>query len=165
MVYEAMQGVTNPGKIYSPTAHALSGAAAGGLAALLTMPLDVAKTLLNTQEANVLLKLGQSRLVGLPSALRVVWSLAGPGGLFKGCRARVLYQMPATAISWSVYEFFKHYLSSRNRPERETKNVETYEPETLSELQQRSGGSGEVKSEGKLKWDTIMNDSGGGGIE
>ncbi len=25
--------------------------------------------------------------------------------------ARVLYQAPSTAIAWSVYEFFKYYLS------------------------------------------------------
>ena len=83
------------------------------------------------------MKLGTARVVGLPSAFRVVWSLAGPAGLFKGCKARVLYQMPATAISWSVYEFFKHYLSISGS--REQRSGDRVEPETLSDL--RGGGS------------------------
>lgn len=36
--------------------------------------------------------------------------MAGARGFFKGITARVLYAMPATAICWSTYEFFKFYL-------------------------------------------------------
>lgn len=36
--------------------------------------------------------------------------MAGARGFFKGITARVLYSMPATAICWSTYEFFKFYL-------------------------------------------------------
>lgn len=39
--------------------------------------------------------------------------MAGPLGFFKGLGARVLYTMPATAICWSTYEFFKFMLSSQ----------------------------------------------------
>ena len=49
MVYEKMQVLTNPDREYNPHAHLVSGAAAGALAATITMPLDVCKTLLNTQ--------------------------------------------------------------------------------------------------------------------
>lgn len=35
--------------------------------------------------------------------------MAGPLGFFRGLSARVLYAMPATAICWSTYEFFKFY--------------------------------------------------------
>ena len=34
----------------------------------------------------------------------------GIPGFFKGCWPRVIYQMPATAISWACYESFKHFL-------------------------------------------------------
>lgn len=40
--------------------------------------------------------------------------MAGPLGFFKGLQARVLYSMPATAICWSTYEFFKFILSAQN---------------------------------------------------
>lgn len=39
--------------------------------------------------------------------------MAGPFGFFKGLGARVLYSMPATAICWSTYEFFKYMLSQK----------------------------------------------------
>ena len=32
--------------------------------------------------------------------------------LFQGLKARVMYQMPSTAISWSVYEGFKHVINN-----------------------------------------------------
>lgn len=41
--------------------------------------------------------------------------MAGPLGFFKGLGARVLYSMPATAICWSTYEFFKYILSTQSR--------------------------------------------------
>lgn len=40
--------------------------------------------------------------------------MAGPLGFFKGLGARVLYSMPATAICWSTYEFFKFILSRKS---------------------------------------------------
>lgn len=41
--------------------------------------------------------------------------MAGPRGFFRGIAARVLYAMPATAICWSTYEFFKFYLCGIER--------------------------------------------------
>lgn len=43
--------------------------------------------------------------------------MAGPLGFFKGLAPRVLYSMPATAICWSTYEFFKFMLSKKSREE------------------------------------------------
>lgn len=43
-------------------------------------------------------------------ALSQIYHMAGPLGFFRGTTARVLYSMPATAICWSTYEFFKFYL-------------------------------------------------------
>lgn len=51
--YEFCQNITNPDRSYNPSAHMVSGAIAGGVAAALTTPLDVCKTLLNTQEGPV----------------------------------------------------------------------------------------------------------------
>lgn len=47
--YEWAQSQLNPARRYSPGTHALAGAAAGALAAAATTPLDVCKTVLNTQ--------------------------------------------------------------------------------------------------------------------
>lgn len=85
----------------------MAGGAAGAAAAAVTTPLDVCKTLLNTQESGV----GTTR--GLVDAVRKVYRVAGVAGFFKGLQARVLYQMPATAVCWSTYEFFKYILNRK----------------------------------------------------
>ena len=49
VTYESLRSYLNPDNTYSPVTHMLSGAGAGALAAAVTTPFDVAKTLLNTQ--------------------------------------------------------------------------------------------------------------------
>lgn len=105
VTYEWCQGILNPTKAYDPRAHAVSGACAGALAAAATTPLDVCKTVLNTQE-------GPARAERLLDAGRHILRASGPLGFFKGVQARVLYQMPAAAICWLTYETFKHTLAT-----------------------------------------------------
>ncbi|XP_037668470.1 mitoferrin-1 isoform X1 [Choloepus didactylus] len=112
ITYEFLQEQVNPHRGYNPQSHIISGGLAGAIAAAATTPLDVCKTLLNTQE-NVALSLANvsGRLSGMANAFRTVYQLNGLPGYFKGVQARVIYQMPSTAISWSVYEFFKYFLT------------------------------------------------------
>ncbi|TRY76912.1 hypothetical protein TCAL_02668 [Tigriopus californicus] len=117
--YGAIQGFFNPNKEYSPVIHFVAGAIAGGIGSAVTMPLDVCKTLLNTQEAGVLKQIHRSEVVGLVNAARVVHQVTGYPGFFQGLSARILYQAPATAVSWSVYEFFKYYLKGLNSGQRD----------------------------------------------
>ena len=49
VVYEAMQNASNPDRSYNPLCHVVSGGVSGAVAAAVTTPLDVCKTLLNTQ--------------------------------------------------------------------------------------------------------------------
>ena len=88
----------------------LAGGLAGAVAAAVTNPLDVAKTVLNTQEEA---RLGQRQkhLTGMIMALRRIHEAQGVSGYFRGMRPRILHQAPATAICWSVYELFKSILS------------------------------------------------------
>lgn len=111
VLYEWLQRETNPQRQYWPAAHMLSGALAGAGAAAITTPLDVCKTLLNTQEASVLGQ-GARPVTGLAAAVRVVYSHGGVPGFFRGLSARVAYQMPSTAICWTVYESMKYGLTS-----------------------------------------------------
>ncbi|KAL1514306.1 hypothetical protein ABEB36_003583 [Hypothenemus hampei] len=104
MVYEFAQTVTNKDRQYNPTAHMVSGALAGAIAAAITTPLDVCKTLLNTQQ--------NTNAQGLIQAMKLIYQLKGPAGYFRGMRARIMYQMPSTAICWSTYEFFKYLLGN-----------------------------------------------------
>ena len=121
MVYEFCQDKLNGSRSYNPVTHMLSGAMAGGLAAAATTPLDVCKTLLNTQNSsfaaqpsNNSIPSGQPRINGMFGAIRTIYAYRGMLGYFQGVSARVIYVMPGTAISWSVYESFKYFLTSQH---------------------------------------------------
>lgn len=51
---------------------------------------------------------------GLFGAAQAVLEKQGPLGLFRGMKARVVGILPSTAISWSIYEYFKWMLSRRS---------------------------------------------------
>lgn len=107
--YEFLQDHFNYERKYDPLSHMLSGAGAGAMASAVTNPLDVAKTLLNTRAQ----ERGKQRIPGLITAMATIYKVSGVKGYFRGVTARMLYQMPSTAICWSVYEFFKHVLRIR----------------------------------------------------
>ncbi|CAL1288421.1 unnamed protein product [Larinioides sclopetarius] len=113
MTYEFCQDLSNHQRTYNPMAHMLSGAVSGAVAAAVTNPLDVCKTLLNTQEQQVVSSLNakQTHISGLVNAFCTVYRFGGFKGFFRGLKARVIYQVPSAAISWSVYEFFKYTLA------------------------------------------------------
>ncbi|MEQ2165986.1 hypothetical protein GOODEAATRI_022835 [Goodea atripinnis] len=114
ITYELMQEQLNPHRHYNPGSHIVSGAAAGAVSAAVTTPLDVCKTLLNTQENVALTSVNVSgHLSGMANAFRTVYRVGGLAAFFKGIQARVIYQMPSTAIAWSVYEFFKYFLTKQ----------------------------------------------------
>lgn len=136
MTYEYLQELLNPHRQYNPSSHMMSGALAGAIAAAATTPLDVCKTLLNTQESLALGSLSSSQgpskgqgahrhISGLAHAFRTVYRLGGLQGFFKGVQARVIYQMPSTAISWSVYEFFKYGLTKYQHNKRRAQHMES----------------------------------------
>lgn len=110
ITYECMQDILNKNRDFKPLAHIISGGVAGGLAAACTTPLDVCKTLLNTQEKQALKSANMDKVTGLFNAARVVYRCRGPQGFFLGMPARILVSAPSTAIAWSVYEFFKHFM-------------------------------------------------------
>ncbi|XP_057380036.1 mitoferrin-1-like [Daphnia carinata] len=137
IVYEAMQNATNPERTYNPMGHVVSGGVSGALAAAITTPLDVCKTLLNTQEAEVLHRAQKTQISGFFNAAKMVYRLGGLGGFFQGLQARVLFQVPSTAICWSVYEFFKYFLTKNGLTDGRDGDKVTYEkPDT-----RMSGGS------------------------
>ncbi|XP_063818339.1 mitoferrin-2 isoform X1 [Pseudophryne corroboree] len=119
MTYEFLQEHLNPHRQYNPSSHMVSGACAGAVAAAATTPLDVCKTLLNTQESLALNSpnIG-GHITGMANAFRTVYQVGGITAYFRGVQARIIYQMPSTAIAWSVYEFFKYFITKRQEERR-----------------------------------------------
>ncbi|KAF7309665.1 hypothetical protein MIND_00337600 [Mycena indigotica] len=104
-VYEQVKDLMNPRRTYSPSSHIVAGGVAGAVAAAVTTPLDVAKTLLQTRgtahEADL------RNVGGMLDALRVIWARDGFKGYARGLTPRVLTIMPSSALCWMSYEFFK----------------------------------------------------------
>ncbi|XP_076624296.1 mitoferrin-2 isoform X2 [Colletes latitarsis] len=94
MTYETSQAIMNPKHTYSPALHVVSGGLAGAVAAAITTPLDVCKTLLNTQNG--------IHAQGMVDAFKKVYLFGGIPGYFRGIQARVMYQTPATSFCWSA---------------------------------------------------------------
>ncbi len=113
-VYEYLRKTLNPTGNYSPGTHVLAGGVAGGLAALATNPLDVAKTLLQTRGTS---QIGEvQRAGGILDAWRIIYRREGWLGFQRGALARALTQIPATAVSWTTYEFLKMIILTWGSP-------------------------------------------------
>jgi hypothetical protein len=76
------------------------GGTAGGLSAFLTTPLDVLKTRLQVQGS-------AARYKGWIDALQTVWREEGTKGLFRGALPRVLWFVPASAVSFMAVEWLR----------------------------------------------------------
>lgn len=107
--YEFLQDMLNPSRSYDPLSHMISGGGAGAIAAAFTTPLDVARTFLNTHEQRKMLA-SEERMYGMMNTLVRIYQVKGVRGYFRGLSARVIYQVPSTALCWSVYEMFKYGL-------------------------------------------------------
>ncbi|KAF8461117.1 mitochondrial carrier domain-containing protein [Kalaharituber pfeilii] len=106
--YESLAKVLNPKKRYDPLTHCVSGGLAGAVAAAITTPLDVIKTLLQTRGTSIDHRIRNCS--GLFDAATIIRERNGLLGFFKGVRPRIVTTMPSTAICWTSYEMAKYYL-------------------------------------------------------
>ena len=100
MAYESLSKVMNPGKGYDPFTHCIAGGLAGAVAAAVTTPLDVIKTVLQTRGTAENAEVRTAR--GLFNAASIIKKQYGWGGFLRGMRPRIIATMPSTAICWYV---------------------------------------------------------------
>eukprot|EP00285_Hemiselmis_virescens_P006820 CAMPEP_0173386044 /NCGR_PEP_ID=MMETSP1356-20130122/8639_1 /TAXON_ID=77927 ORGANISM="Hemiselmis virescens, Strain PCC157" /NCGR_SAMPLE_ID=MMETSP1356 /ASSEMBLY_ACC=CAM_ASM_000847 /LENGTH=191 /DNA_ID=CAMNT_0014342111 /DNA_START=10 /DNA_END=585 /DNA_ORIENTATION=+ len=93
---------------FNPLVHSVAGAAAGGISAAVSNPLDVIKTRLQTQQRPD----GKPEFSGPVDCIRKLIQRDGYRGFLKGMTARVIYQAPGAACCWVAYEYMKHVLKS-----------------------------------------------------
>lgn len=98
MSYESMSKVLNPSGDYDPYTHCFAGAVAGGMAAGITTPLDVIKTLLQTRGTSSDPQIRHAR--GLWHTAAILKRREGYAGFFRGLKPRIVTTMPSTAICW-----------------------------------------------------------------
>ena len=106
-VYEQLKKLLNPQGAYSPSTHIVAGGLSGAVAAAVTTPLDVAKTILQTRGTSSDPEIRHCK--GLFDAARIIWARDGAKGFVRGLSPRVLTFMPSNALCWLSYEFFSAY--------------------------------------------------------
>lgn len=102
--YESIKRALNPADHYSPITHVTAGGMAGAIAAAITTPLDVAKTLLQTRGTSDDERIRNAR--GMRDAFQIIYDRNGLRGFARGLTPRVLTFMPSNALCWLCYEFF-----------------------------------------------------------
>jgi len=88
-----------------------SGAGAGAAAALITNPMDVVKTRLQTPQQLLSGELAIGKQFGFKRTVGMIMKREGKGAFLRGVGPRVALHTPAAAISWTTYEFVKGLIS------------------------------------------------------
>jgi len=107
--------------------------------------------------------LNTNRVVGIVDAFRTVKNLAGYAGFFQGWRARVMYQMPSTAIAWSTYELFKYYLMEPSKDASPHSKEDTIDDMRVAQQRHLGRSGAEISNTESDKkdtrlWDQIVTD-------
>jgi len=115
---ESLKKQLNPDGKYNFLAFLFCGTIAGGVAGMITTPLDVIKTRLQTQNFKTPIFSSPSppppshhqsseTLRGFSSIVRQIFRETGYRGFVRGILPRILLHAPAAAISWTTYETIK----------------------------------------------------------
>ncbi|XP_058195623.1 S-adenosylmethionine carrier 1, chloroplastic/mitochondrial isoform X1 [Rhododendron vialii] len=133
--YEALKDLTEYGKkkwmpgssnqVNSSLEGLLLGGLAGGFSAYLTTPLDVVKTRLQIQGPTL-------RYSGWLDAVHGIWKTEGIAGMFRGSIPRIMWYIPASALTFMAVEFLRDHFNE------ELSNGEVQELASLSIDKKRS---------------------------
>jgi solute carrier family 25 iron transporter 28/37 len=138
---ESLRKIFNPSQDYDVVSYMISGSISGAIAAFLTNPFDVIKTKLQTQNLSPCPKLAtayshlspdlnprlnptivtcsstpvttnfSTHIYSIREAFELIIRENGYFGLFRGATPRILVHAPSVAITWTVYEMMKNFLS------------------------------------------------------
>ncbi|KAG9245996.1 mitochondrial carrier domain-containing protein [Calycina marina] len=122
LFYGEAYSYINPTGEHSTLGHFTAGGFGGGLAAAITTPTDVIKTMLQTRGTATDPELRNVK--GVANGFRVLVRREGLRGLYRGVMPRVIANMPSTAICWACYQNFKKYFVDGNKEENKKQREE-----------------------------------------
>jgi len=93
----------------------LGGAVAGSLAAVITLPFDVVKTLRQLEFGEREINKSNQKGTSTKEIIRRVYQQRGVSGLFAGLVPRVSKVAPACAVMIASYEYGRHFFSRLNQ--------------------------------------------------
>ncbi|KAG0557139.1 hypothetical protein KC19_11G105200 [Ceratodon purpureus] len=139
MLYEGMRKATvygrrnwavapaagGPKHEFSSWEELIMGGTAGGLSAFLTTPMDVLKTRLQIQGSRI-------RYKGWFDAWHQIWRHEGVKGFFRGAVPRVLWFVPASAVSFMAVEWLRKEFNTQTTVHIDSQSV--HPDDTLSSL-------------------------------
>ncbi|XP_071945091.1 solute carrier family 25 member 36-like [Antedon mediterranea] len=104
------------------TTHLIAGGCGGTIGAIVTCPLEVVKTRLQSSQEVVLTTNGNvhhvtKKNIGLISAIRNIVKTEGVSALFRGLGPNLVGVAPSRAIYFFAYSETKTFLNARYRPE------------------------------------------------
>jgi hypothetical protein len=107
MFYEKLvQIMADDKKNLSTYQFMIAGASAGGIAAFLTNPLDMAKLRIQVERSSAE---GVFKYRNIFQGVKSIMAKEGTAGLFKGVFARICFASPAAALTITLYEEFKQF--------------------------------------------------------
>mgnify|MGYP001167222445 CR=1 FL=1 len=109
-IYELSTKYFNPSGHYDPCVHSLCGAISGALCAAVTTPLDNIKTVLQVRGSHVVTVKELKEADSFWKAAKAIQNNYGILGFARGLKPRIIFNMPAAAISWTSYECAKYFL-------------------------------------------------------
>ncbi|XP_010936483.2 uncharacterized protein [Elaeis guineensis] len=114
--YEALKDLTEHGRqkfipdadlrLGSSFEGLVLGGLAGGFSAYLTTPLDVIKTRMQVQGSAM-------RYNGWLDAFRSIWVYEGLNGMFRGSVPRIIWYVPASALTFMAVEFLRGHFNEK----------------------------------------------------
>ncbi|KAL9644865.1 hypothetical protein ABK040_005345 [Willaertia magna] len=105
---------SNEGKKTKSIHHLIAGALAGAIGTTCTIPIDVVKTRLQTQ-----IRTGKKEYDGIRDAFSKIYKEAGWKGFTRGLGPRLIYIMPASALTFTFYEKLRVLFGVNNNQQKQ----------------------------------------------
>eukprot|EP01126_Amoeba_proteus_P054546 TRINITY_DN671_c0_g1_i4.p1 TRINITY_DN671_c0_g1~~TRINITY_DN671_c0_g1_i4.p1 ORF type:complete len:201 (+),score=29.84 TRINITY_DN671_c0_g1_i4:424-1026(+) len=106
--YEFLKWVQRGWFPYDEVKHMLAGGTAGVVGTVLSIPIDVVKTRMQTQISLA----PAERYKGVFDCIKSIWKKEGPSTFLKGLGPRLVQTIPSASLTFMIYEKIKYFIDT-----------------------------------------------------